>query len=158
MLPDVWDTPSLSSSLAEYSDARRQEQQRQRQRQQRQQATTTPTTGIPRAVEARAPVSLTPSGGGGDGDRAVQASVLFVQIFSAADFFSANRTLMTDPPPIEVDISLDPYLFNMIPHALLPVIGYIAIVVVVSFAVGRRSLAWLRVVASSPAQKEKKAQ
>ncbi len=46
----------------------------------------------------------------------------------------------------------------MIPHALIPVIGYIAVIVVISFAMGRRTLAWLRVIAASPAQKEKKAQ
>ena len=32
-------------------------------------------------------------------------SVLFLQIHSAADFFSSNRTLMEFPPAVDVDIS-----------------------------------------------------
>ena len=89
------------------------------------------------------------------GDR--EASVLLLQIFAAADFFTTNKTLMKNPPPVAVDISLDPYMFNLVPHILIPVILYITVVVVISFLAGRGILSWLRTMAASPELKEKKA-
>ncbi len=82
-MPAVLDTPALITSLSEYSHARQYHYD----------------DNSPRAVK-RAPTRLAP-----DGDR--EASVLFLQIFAAADFFSMNQTLMEHPPPIHVHISLD---------------------------------------------------
>jgi hypothetical protein len=35
----------------------------------------------------------------------VRTSALFLQIRSAADFYTTNKTLMNNPPSVEVDIS-----------------------------------------------------
>lgn len=59
--------------------------------------------------------------------------MLLLQIQAAADFFSLNKTLMTDPPLVDVDIILDPYILNIFPQSLLPTAGYIAIVAVASY-------------------------
>ena len=51
--------------------------------------------------------------------------VLFLRIRAAADFFTTNETLMQSPPPVDVDIILDPYLANVFPKSLLPTAVYI---------------------------------
>jgi hypothetical protein len=52
-------------------------------------------------------------------------SILFLQIFAAAEYFSLNKTLMSDVPPVLVDIILDPYLLNVFPKSLVPTAGYL---------------------------------
>lgn len=37
--------------------------------------------------------------------RAAQASLLFLQVFTAADYYTTNKTLMNDVPLVPVDIS-----------------------------------------------------
>lgn len=32
-------------------------------------------------------------------------SAIFLQVYAAADFFTSDKGLMTDPPPVDVDIS-----------------------------------------------------
>src|SRR6266516_4705638 len=58
---------------------------------------------------------------------ASQKSVLFLQIFAAANYFSLNETLMSDVPPVLVDVILDPYLLNVFPKSLVPTAGYLII-------------------------------
>lgn len=57
-------------------------------------------------------------------------SMLFLQIQAAADYFSLNRTLMEQVPPVHVDLILDPYLFNIVPQSLIPTAVYIVITAV----------------------------
>ncbi|KAK5938106.1 hypothetical protein PMZ80_009695 [Knufia obscura] len=59
-----------------------------------------------------------------------RSSVLFLRVQAAADYFSLNKTLMENVPPVHVDLILDPYLFNVFPISLLPTAGYIIVVAV----------------------------
>ncbi|KAK3059960.1 hypothetical protein LTS18_009649, partial [Coniosporium uncinatum] len=67
------------------------------------------------------------------GSRRQDQTVLFLQIQAAADFFTLNKTLMSDPPLVDVDIILDPYILNVFPRSLLPTAGYITIIAVASY-------------------------
>ncbi|KAK3071929.1 hypothetical protein LTR53_007775 [Teratosphaeriaceae sp. CCFEE 6253] len=58
-------------------------------------------------------------------DRTNQESLLFLRVHAAADFFASNKTLMSSPPHVDVDIILDPYRVNAIPRSLLPNVVYI---------------------------------
>ncbi|KAI4769655.1 hypothetical protein E4T52_15288 [Aureobasidium sp. EXF-3400] len=64
---------------------------------------------------------------------AAKQSVLFLRIRSAANFYTTDRALMQDPPPVYVDIILDPYLLNIFPQSLLPTAAYIIILAVASW-------------------------
>lgn len=44
---------------------------------------------------------------------------------------------MKDPPPVLVDLILDPYLYNVLPQSLVPTVCYIVIVSIVSWFVAR---------------------
>ncbi|KAF2770886.1 hypothetical protein EJ03DRAFT_269915 [Teratosphaeria nubilosa] len=52
-------------------------------------------------------------------------SVLFLRVQGAADYFTTNETLMQHPPPVTVDIILDPYLGNIFPASLVPTAFYL---------------------------------
>lgn len=64
-------------------------------------------------------------------------SVLFFRVRAAADYYSADKTLMRDVPPVAVDLILDPFLWNVFPRSLVPTAGWIAIVAVVALVVAR---------------------
>lgn len=66
---------------------------------------------------------------------------------SAADFFTTNATLMQNPPQVDVDIILDPYVANIFPQSLLPTAAYILVLAVIAFFVSDK----LWRVASPPA-------
>ncbi|KAK4580211.1 hypothetical protein LTR86_000414 [Recurvomyces mirabilis] len=59
-----------------------------------------------------------------------QESLLFLRLQAAADFFSSNTTLMQDPPPVDIDLILDPYLGNIFPRSLLPTGIYIVLLAI----------------------------
>ena len=46
------------------------------------------------------------------------SSTLFLRVFAAADYFTTNKTLMEQVPPVYVDIILDPFIFNIFPYEL----------------------------------------
>ncbi|KAF1965882.1 hypothetical protein BU23DRAFT_337151 [Bimuria novae-zelandiae CBS 107.79] len=94
----VFDTPELLSSLAEYS-------------QQRQSA----------PLQKLQHSSATPQ------------SVLFLRIQAAASYYSTNKTLMEYPPPVDVDIILDPFILNILPHSLGPTAIYLSAVAVAAW-------------------------
>ncbi|CAF9934556.1 MAG: hypothetical protein HETSPECPRED_009266 [Heterodermia speciosa] len=48
------------------------------------------------------------------------ASVLFLRVIAAADYFTTNKTLMREVSPVNADIILDPFIFNILPRSLLP--------------------------------------
>jgi hypothetical protein len=64
-----------------------------------------------------------------------RASILFLRIFAAADYYTLDKSLMENVPPVLVDIILDPYLLNVFPQSLLPTAGYILLVTVASWYV-----------------------
>ncbi|TKA74872.1 hypothetical protein B0A55_05040 [Friedmanniomyces simplex] len=68
------------------------------------------------------------------GSGSSEESLLFLRVQAAADFFTTNKTLMSSPPAVDVDIILDPYLANAFPRSLLPTAIYI-----VALAIG----AWI---------------
>ncbi|KAF5866124.1 hypothetical protein ETB97_000658 [Aspergillus alliaceus] len=55
-------------------------------------------------------------------------SVLFLRITAAADYFSLNKTLMENVPPVAADVILDPFIWNIFPQSLVPTACYICIV------------------------------
>jgi len=60
-------------------------------------------------------------------------TLLFLQIFAASDYFSLNQTLMDAPPPVRVDVILDPYLFNVYPRSLLPTTLHVIMIATVAW-------------------------
>ncbi|KEQ76829.1 hypothetical protein M436DRAFT_69769 [Aureobasidium namibiae CBS 147.97] len=67
------------------------------------------------------------------GSTTANRSILFLRIQSAASFYTTDKALMQDPPPVYVDIILDPYLWNIFPQSLLPTAAYILILAVASW-------------------------
>ncbi|EGZ70591.1 hypothetical protein NEUTE2DRAFT_130590 [Neurospora tetrasperma FGSC 2509] len=61
----------------------------------------------------------------------------------SADYFTSNASLMLHPPPVDVDIILDPFLFNVLPRSLVPTIGWIIIVAVAGWVVSKRVVSFL---------------
>lgn len=51
---------------------------------------------------------------------------------------------MADVPPVDVDLILDPFVGNVLPRSLVPTVGYIAVVAVVSFFVAKLVLSLLQ--------------
>lgn len=93
--------------------------------------TYTPPDAVSRASRAR-------SGGKRAQDPAPTTdSVLFLRIRAAADYYSADKALMRDVPPVAVDLILDPFLWNVFPRSLVPTAGWIAVVAVVAVVVAR---------------------
>ena len=79
------------------------------------------------------------------------ASVLLLHIQAAADYYSHDQSLMKDPPPVLVDLILDPYVYNVLPRSLIPTVGYIIAVAAVTWFVARWITASLHNVALEPA-------
>ncbi len=84
---------------------------------------------------------------GSEGER--EASLLFLQIFAAADYYTADATLMSNVPPVYVDIILDPFLLNVLPRSLAPTGALIVLVAIVSYFVARLAVSYLQVLATS---------
>jgi hypothetical protein len=85
---------------------------------------------------------------------AAQESALFVHIQAAADFYSLNETLLSNPPVVEVDIILDPYIFNVFPRSLLPIGIYLSFVAVASLFLSRAIASWLHNIGEKPVEKK----
>ncbi|KIX92966.1 uncharacterized protein Z520_11239 [Fonsecaea multimorphosa CBS 102226] len=58
----------------------------------------------------------------------IESTLLFLQVFAAADYFSLNQTLMKIVPPVAVDVILDPYVFNILPKSLAPTGLYLVVI------------------------------
>lgn len=78
---------------------------------------------------------------------------LFLQISAWADYYSSSTKLMLEPAPVDVEIILDPFAFNLLPRTLISPSIYI---------VGVCLLAWLisgalwRLILQHVAVKEKR--
>lgn len=57
-------------------------------------------------------------------------SLLLLRVFAAADYFTTNKTLMQNVPPVNVDLILDPFLLNVLPRSLLPTGVYLIVLAV----------------------------
>ncbi|KAI0124836.1 hypothetical protein BJ170DRAFT_478038 [Xylariales sp. AK1849] len=84
-----------------------------------------------------------------------EASVLLLQILTAADYYTTNKTLMDEVPPVFVDIILDPFIFNVLPRSLLPTVGYIIVVAILSWFLAQRISTWICAVAIEPDHRRK---
>jgi hypothetical protein len=76
--------------------------------------------------------------------RDIAEVVVLVQVQSAADFFSTNKTLTNNPPTVDVDIILDPYVGNIFPRSLIPTAAYIVFLAVGSFLLSSTTWRWLQ--------------
>jgi hypothetical protein len=81
-------------------------------------------------------------------------SVLFLQIFAAADYYTTNRTLMENVSPVLVEIILDPFILNIFPRSLIPTAGYLLILAVCSWYLANLITSWLQMVARASQQKK----
>lgn len=113
-LSTIFSTPSLLQSLTQHTTTSTQEQIVNEETEAHQQKSSNP--------------SLTAVNG---------SSVLLLRVLAAADYFSHHSSLMKDPPPVLVDLILDPYLYNVLPQSLVPTVGYIIVVSIVSWFVAR---------------------
>lgn len=64
-------------------------------------------------------------------------SVLFLRVQATADYFSLDKSLMENVPPVAADLVLDPFLLNVFPRSLVPTAGWIVVVAAVAVAVAR---------------------
>ncbi|RKU44685.1 hypothetical protein DL546_005054 [Coniochaeta pulveracea] len=106
-LNTVWDTPELIQSLGLYTMTRQ-----------------APAWGEGELPESR------------PGPKADEfTSLLFLKIDAKADYYTTNKTLMENPEPVDVDIILDPFLWNVLPRSLVPTVGWVVVVAGLSFFV-----------------------
>ncbi|KNG86903.1 hypothetical protein ANOM_004753 [Aspergillus nomiae NRRL 13137] len=108
-LPQAIDDPALFSSISLYSQAHLASPQ---------------SNAVPRKLSSfhdQAPTS---------------DSVLFLRVTAAADYFSLNKTLMENVPPVAADIILDPFLWNIFPQSLVPTACYIFVVGCLAVVIG----------------------
>ncbi|KAG9232094.1 hypothetical protein BJ875DRAFT_96803 [Amylocarpus encephaloides] len=83
-------------------------------------------------------------------------SMLLLQVYAAADYYTMNKTLMTSVPPVFVDIILDPFIFNVLPRSLLPTVAYIILLAIGSWYSSKRISKWLEAIAQQPKDTVKK--
>jgi len=50
---------------------------------------------------------------------------------------------MREPPPVLVDLILDPYLLNLLPQSLVPTVAYIVAIAVLSWFLSSHIFTWL---------------
>jgi hypothetical protein len=70
-------------------------------------------------------------------------STLFLHIQAAADYYTVNKTLMENVPPVFVDIFLDPFLLNVLPRSLVPTVMYILVLAAAAWVIARRVGKWI---------------
>ncbi|OTA52502.1 hypothetical protein K449DRAFT_402909 [Hypoxylon sp. EC38] len=117
-LQTVFETPELISELSEYSWSRQSLGGDHESQSKSAEATHAPISGR-------------------------EASVLFLRILAAADYYTMNKTMMRNVPPVHVDIILDPFLLGVVPRSLLPTIGYISAVAIASWFIARCISTWI---------------
>lgn len=87
-MSEVFDTPELISALALHSESRQNSE----------------------GLEQLDPERKTSA--------SEEKSLLFLQVYAAADFYTNNQTLMNDPPPVYVDLSKPVVYLNSTPAHL----------------------------------------
>jgi hypothetical protein len=79
---------------------------------------------------------------------------LFLQVFAAADYYTTNKSLMENVPPVYVDIILDPYIFNIFPRSLVPTGAYITLLAIGSWYLAKYINQWVQNLAIHDASKK----
>lgn len=123
--PDtVWGTPDLLQSLSDHIQSQK----------------AVPTgNNDPRLLNTKAS-SL-------DGQEARQSSML-LQVRAFADYFTHEAALMREPPPVLVDLILDPYIYNVVPQSLLSTVGYITTIAIITWFVAQSIASRLQSIAA----------
>ncbi|KAF3765455.1 hypothetical protein M406DRAFT_242463, partial [Cryphonectria parasitica EP155] len=111
-LPHVFDTPTLITSLYNYSMSRQFPLN----------------AGNPQADTHSYHPSTSSS----------SSSVLFLRVSAAADYFTLNQTLMKTPEPVLADLILDPFVYNVLPRSLVPTVVYVVFVAAGSWVLATR--------------------
>ncbi|KAG4419924.1 hypothetical protein IFR04_006961 [Cadophora malorum] len=130
-LPTVFETPELITSLAQYSETRQTE-----------------------VME-----DLQPMESQGEKNSKVHdevSSTLFLRVFAAADYFTTNKTLMEQVPPVYVDIILDPFIFNIFPRSLVPTAAYIMLIAIGSWYLAKYISSWINALPNEETLQKKK--
>ncbi|TVY23175.1 hypothetical protein LHYA1_G007792 [Lachnellula hyalina] len=132
-LPTVFENPELITSLAQYSEGRQSE----------------PT----QIADEKPSISRKPTA---ERDANDLSSTLFLQVFAAADYYTTNKTIMNNVPPVFVDIILDPFIFNVFPRSLLPTAAYIVLLAIGGWYLSKYVGSWFENLAKQDANEEKK--
>lgn len=74
---------------------------------------------------------------------AAPASRLLLRIDAAADYYTTDARVMTEPQDVLVDLVLDPYVGNVVPRSLWPTIAYIAVLAVGGWFLSQSVWSWL---------------
>lgn len=61
-----------------------------------------------------------------------------LRILAAADYYTTDASLMNSVPPVDADVILDPFLFNVLPRSLAGTVCYIVAVAVAAHLLSRR--------------------
>lgn len=130
-LPTVFETPELVTSLADFSNERQMD-----------------------ALEVSEPSIAKRQSFKHSYDDV--SSTLFLHVYAAADYYTTNKTLMEQVPPVYVDIILDPFLLNVFPRSLVPTASYIILLAVGSWFLSKYISRYLRAVGNSIMDTEKK--
>jgi hypothetical protein len=124
-MTEVFEEPELVASLATYSQTRQAQEE---------------------SIEYQKPgISKTFKESNYKSDQL--KSVTLIQVFALADYFTTNRTLMDQVPPVLVDITLDPYLLNIYPESLVGTGLYLVVIATGSWYFASFMARWLKVVA-----------
>jgi hypothetical protein len=81
-------------------------------------------------------------------------SVLFLRVRAAADFFTTDKELMSSPPSVDVDLILDPFVFNVFPRSLGPTAAYIIVLACGAWIISGRVWRFLRFNATIKSRQE----
>ncbi|KAG0648104.1 hypothetical protein D0Z07_5881 [Hyphodiscus hymeniophilus] len=133
-LPTVFETPDLITSLAKYSETRQPTW-----RDFEDEKPSISTAGIESTIAFEDP-----------------SSILFLHVQAAADYYTMNKTLMEQVPPVFVDIILDPFVFNVFPRSLIPTAVYILVLAVGSWVLSKHISRWLTGIANHKTDSGKK--
>lgn len=132
-LDTVWQDPDLIQSLARYAASLEAE-----------------------VDEEHQPYIHTPPPDNIEGEK--KSSVLLLRIIAIADYFTHHTELMSNPPPVLTDITLDPFLYNVLPRSLLPTVAYLVLVAIVTWFVAKWIASFLQSVAGRAQSPQKKNQ
>lgn len=77
---------------------------------------------------------------------------MLLRVLASADYYTDDAGLMANPPPVLVDLILDPFIFNVLPRSLAPTVGYVIAVAGASWFVARAIASLLRGYAAGPAR------
>lgn len=86
----------------------------------------------------------------------IDGSSLLLEVQVAADYYTDNKLLMLNPPSVLVDLILDPLLLNVLPQSLVPTVGYLVLLGIVTWFVARSIASGLQAVAGLTESQAKK--